>query len=618
MTTESNTPCRDLFDLVHGFAIASIQGELTDDEITDFEQLLRDNPEARRLYAMYLSDTVGLVAALSDFAPVTEVGERRKEAATAPHASAASAPASPLQPTAHSPQPTPTPVLGFLAGIVDYVSNSRTLLFWFVFGSLGIYFAGQLGALLLSRSRATDAELAGAGGRSHRESTSGVQRESGKSIGRLTNAIDCVWEGDESAGPSRPFDNITAVRPSAIRGEGELALDVGDEFHARQRLNLAAGLAELTFVSGAKVILHGPARFVATDPLGGNLQLGKLTAKVPHAAVGFTVVTPSSKVVDLGTEFGVNVADDRTTHVIVYVGEVEISSGSQGAGGENPTEGAAMRVKAGQAVSVSPDRTIKTIAAENERFIRDLAPLANKPEAEAAYVELVKKLKPVVWFRMEQSDGERALRDDAGGPEAKLFWDGPGNPFVKGLVGKSLWLRGPQLKDYALLADYPKSKNGRLSCSAWVYADSSPGWCLIAANWAGKLHGQFHFGLRRNAAMSNEDLRIEIADRAGESIELREGDAHPFPLNSWQHVAFTTDGSTLRLYRQGREVALRRHAGLAFPVDFRALTIGAKSSDIGKGAIFDSYWSGKLDEIAVFNDALTAENVQKLAAMHPH
>ncbi len=610
MTAESNTPCRDLFDLVHGFAIASIQGELTDDEITDFEQLLRDNPEARRLYAMYLSDTVGLVVALSDFAPVTEVVEEtRNSAKTASQALAPNAPAPSPQPTVHFPLPTPSPVLGFLAGIVDYVSNSRTLLFWLVFGSLGIYFAGQLGAVLFSRSRATDAELAGAHGQSHRESTSGMQHESGKAIGRLTNAIDCVWEGDESTEPS--------PRPSPIRGEGELALDVGDEFHARQKLNLAAGLAELTFDSGAKVILHGPARFVATDPLGGDLQLGKLTAKVPHAAAGFTVVTPSSKVVDLGTEFGVNVADDRTTHVIVYVGEVEISSGSQGVGGENPAEGAAMRVKAGQAVSVSPDRTIKTIAAENERFIRDLAPLAGKAEAEASYVELVKGLKPVVWFRMEGSDADRTLHDDLGG-EAKLFWDGPGNPFVKGVLGKSLWLRGPKLQDYALLADYPKSKNGRLSVSAWVYADSSPGWCLIAANWGEHQLGQFHFGLRRNGPRANEDLRIEIADRAGESIELREGDAHPFPLNSWQHVAFTTDGTTLRLYRQGREVGARRHDGLAFPARFKALAIGAKSTDAMSGCVSDSYWSGKLDEIAVFNDALSAETVQKLAAMHPH
>ncbi len=60
-----NAACRDTFDLVHGFVIASMQGELAEDEITDFEQLLRDRPDARRLYAVYLADTIKLPAILS-------------------------------------------------------------------------------------------------------------------------------------------------------------------------------------------------------------------------------------------------------------------------------------------------------------------------------------------------------------------------------------------------------------------------------------------------------------------------------------------------------------------------------------------------------------------------
>jgi hypothetical protein len=57
---------RDFFDLVHGFVTASREGELTESEIADFEQLLADNPEARRLYAEYLEATLALPSVLVD------------------------------------------------------------------------------------------------------------------------------------------------------------------------------------------------------------------------------------------------------------------------------------------------------------------------------------------------------------------------------------------------------------------------------------------------------------------------------------------------------------------------------------------------------------------------
>ena len=40
---EENIPVNDAFALVHTFLTRSIQGELTDAEISDFELLLRDN-----------------------------------------------------------------------------------------------------------------------------------------------------------------------------------------------------------------------------------------------------------------------------------------------------------------------------------------------------------------------------------------------------------------------------------------------------------------------------------------------------------------------------------------------------------------------------------------------
>ena len=54
----------------------------------------------------------------------------------------------------------------------------------------------------------------------------------------------------------------------------------------------------------------------------GLLQ-GRLTVKVPEEAIGFTVQTPSGDVVDLGTEFAVDVGKKGATELYVLDGTVE-------------------------------------------------------------------------------------------------------------------------------------------------------------------------------------------------------------------------------------------------------------------------------------------------------
>ncbi len=578
---------------------AAIDGELDVASAEQLDKILDENPEALAIYV----DLMTVHAALRWRAGadlIEKIG------------AAGDADAKDEKPPAASPA-VKSPVLGFLGGVMDYASHSRTLMFWLVAGALGLYFAVQLGSLLVSRFWAQNAvQVAddrgdGTANRGQPSDHPGLSAD-GKIVARLTNAVDCRWTFSHAAGTNH-IDQPESVAP-----------DIGAELRAGQKLNLAAGLAELTFDSGAKVILHAPAQFEVADALGGGLARGKLTAKVPHAAAGFTIATPGGKVVDLGTEFGVKVRDDGVMNVIVYVGEVKVESGAGG-----PDQVKVVHLKAGQAVTIGPDHIAKAIRPEDERFIRDLAPLGEKPMAEAAYVQFMKSLKPVVWFRMEGKDSDRLLHDEIGGPDAKLSWDGPGNPFVKGPIGKSLWLRGEMLKDYAIVPDYPKAEHGKLTVTAWAYAVNRANFASILKNWNFTGQGQFEFGLRpQNERRSDEgregnDLTIKIADAAGRDVLLREGESHPFPVNQWQHVAFVTDGSTLRLYRQGREVGAMRHSGLLFPVQIRALGIGVKTNVAGDAPDPDkpAFWDGKLDEIAIFNDALSAEVIKKLAGAAP-
>lgn len=89
------------------------------------------------------------------------------------------------------------------------------------------------------------------------------------------------------------------------------------------RLHLAEGLATLVFDNGARVRIEGPAELELVSISHCILHGGRLVAKVPPPAIGFVVDTPTAQLIDLGTEFGVNVRDNQTADVQVFNGLVD-------------------------------------------------------------------------------------------------------------------------------------------------------------------------------------------------------------------------------------------------------------------------------------------------------
>ncbi|MEN1678988.1 MAG: FecR domain-containing protein [Planctomycetota bacterium] len=116
---------------------------------------------------------------------------------------------------------------------------------------------------------------------------------------------------------------------------GERALAPG------ARLVIASGALELAFRSGPQVIVEGPATLRLLSDMELVLDSGRLTARVPQDALGFSVRAGSTRVIDLGTEFGVVAARTGRAEVAVFEGEVLVAQ----ANGEQSQE----RLMAGQA-----------------------------------------------------------------------------------------------------------------------------------------------------------------------------------------------------------------------------------------------------------------------------
>ncbi|AQQ08839.1 FecR protein [Sedimentisphaera cyanobacteriorum] len=117
-------------------------------------------------------------------------------------------------------------------------------------------------------------------------------------------------------------DSYKAVWSQEYRkpSEGGVFYDKDDYF------KLEKGHLELLFEGGSQIVVESPAVFRCTSQETLELDYGKVCAYVPERAVGFTVQTPSSEIIDLGTEFGVQVNKYGDSKVQVYEGKAALSS----------------------------------------------------------------------------------------------------------------------------------------------------------------------------------------------------------------------------------------------------------------------------------------------------
>lgn len=134
-----------------------------------------------------------------------------------------------------------------------------------------------------------------------------------------------------------------------------------------------------------------------------------------------------------------------------------------------------------------------------------------------------------------------------------------------------------------------------MTLSAWVYPTAVDGYETV---------------LLKERGTTGLTYSLYAADGAGRppaGYVYRNGDqsavgASALPLNTWSHLAVTYNASALRLYVNGAQVASRNQTG-AMPTTAGPLRIGGNS-------VWGEYFSGLIDEVRVYNNALTQAEIQ--------
>jgi hypothetical protein len=175
---------------------------------------------------------------------------------------------------------------------------------------------------------------------------------------------------EEAAHAADPAGYVAtlAEAPDAVWGADTDVLLPGSRLLASE-FELKHGIARIGFDSSVELIVEGPARFRLDGPDAATIVAGKVVFRADDAAAPFTLRTPSSVLVDLGTEYAVEVSGTRE-EVHVFSGEVErlpIAAAKESppqvlAAGEARRYGGAANA-GGEAATIEP-----------EKFVRQLPP----------------------------------------------------------------------------------------------------------------------------------------------------------------------------------------------------------------------------------------------------
>ena len=134
-----------------------------------------------------------------------------------------------------------------------------------------------------------------------------------------------------------------------------------------------------------------------------------------------------------------------------------------------------------------------------------------------------------------------------------------------------------------------------MTLEAWVYPTTTmTGWRTVMMK---EQPGADIYYLSANTDMNQPATGVSIG---GSIRQLNAGTT--IPVNAWTHLTATYDGTTQRLYINGAQVASQAQTG--------SITVSGSAMHIGGNSVWGEYFQGLIDEVRVYNRALSPAEIQ--------
>jgi len=349
---------------------------------------------------------------------------------------------------------------------------------------------------------------------------------------------------------------------------------------------LDRGLLHLRFGGGVMVYLEAPARFDAVSGKRLVLLSGRLSASVPPEGIGFTVETPDAEVIDFGTEFSVDV-ESGASEVHVFEGLVRVQPRSR----KDGKVGKAVELQTSQAVKIdNANRKPVEIKLAPDRFIRTF------DEPKRTYPRAMKQLSPVAYYRMPIRD-KGLVSQPPQYSGVVLTGDGIRPPHARGVfAGGSLRVRADSTGRGGRVDSPPPLATGQFALAVFVYLETQAPGGTVATNIRGD-EGNYALSLDENGRLQATIRNIdgELLSVASEAL---------LPVTTWRYLVVTADGSQLKIYEDGQLVAKTPCSKMAAS-DAETVWFGTDAEGLG-------LWNGRIDELALFDRALSEKDVGDL------
>ncbi len=219
---------------------------------------------------------------------------------------------------------------------------------------------------------------------------------------------------------SIPVATLTDMIGAEWMGETE-EIFPGQRLYSREPLVLETGVVKIEMDYGAQAVIEGPAEIELLSESQMNLFSGRLYVRVPKHASGFIVDTPTARIVDLGTEFGINVSLQGTSEVHMMKGQASLIPGS------SMQRQKGFNLVAGQARNIKSDGQADDIGIDKTAFVQDINSKSN-----------------FIW----RGQGHVGVADIAGG----------GNGFGTGKISHGVYITDGKIAQY----NYDISFGGRV------------------------------------------------------------------------------------------------------------------------------------------------------------
>lgn len=385
-------------------------------------------------------------------------------------------------------------------------------------------------------------------------------------------------------------------------------------------IRIAQGTLQIEFLSGARLLVNGPAELRLDSDNSAYLATGKASAYVPEPAHGFVLDSPGLNVKDLGTSFGLEVSADKGPEVHCFDGSVELST--------NQNQSKPLLLPASKALQLNGN-TLQEVPVRPADFPN------GKELSERASIDLKRRLQDwknvndslardsntLVLYTFDNADEwSRSVRNESvatsGKFDASIVGAGWTGGRWKGKSGLEFRSRGDRLR-FTIPGEHQQ-----ISMSAWIRVDSLPNdynSLMLPTHYQ---TGSLHWNIERGGEMRLTQLcdTTDPVNPDNWNGPVSGKGFNGLDFGRWLYIVTTYNCATGEVihYRDGINVGNGTFAK-SIPIAFGEMEFGNWGAD---GKSEDNQWIlgqytnqrvrnfvGRLDHLAIFSRVLSAEEI---------